>query len=64
MSFHRKCWNVRTPRVSIGYRDSTTMPYCPSNAPKPNASSPPPTTPSSFRSNPLGTPVFDGATYA
>ena len=40
MSFQRKCWNVRTASASIGYFESTAMPNCPSNAPKPNASSP------------------------
>ena len=39
------------------------MPNWPSNTPNPNASSPPAIWPSLFRSNPLGIPVFDGATY-
>jgi hypothetical protein len=64
MSFHRKCWNVRTPRVSIGYFEKTTIPNRPGNAPKPNAPLPPPMVPLSSRSLPVGTPVFDGAMNA
>ncbi len=68
MSFHRKFWKVRTSSVTIGYLERIAMPYWPSKTPKPKASSPPaevpgaPITPLLFRSKPLGTPVFEGAT--
>jgi hypothetical protein len=50
--------------MSIGNRESTSIPNCPGNAPKPSASFRPPTVPSLSRSNPLGTPVLDGAVKA
>ena len=50
--------------MSIGNRESTSIPYWPGNSPKPSASLPPPTVPLLFRSNPLGTPVLDGAMNA
>jgi hypothetical protein len=64
MSFQRKFWKVRALRVSIGYLDSTSMPYWPSNRPNPCASLPVLVLPLRSRSNPVRTPVLDGAMKA
>src|SRR5687768_17949860 len=61
MSAQRNVWNVRTLPVSIGYFEKTARPNWPGKSPKPNASLPPPTFSLLSRSNPDGTPVFDGA---
>ena len=58
---HNRFWNVLTWSSTIGNRDSTTIPYWPGKSPNPKASFAPPTVPSLSRSNPDGTPVFDGA---
>ena len=63
MSFHRKCWKVRTRSALIGCLEYTAMPYWPGKKPKPKASLGPPTEPLLSRSRLLGTPVLTGATY-
>ena len=58
---HSRFWNVLTSCSTIGNRDSTTIPNWPGKSPNPKASSAPIDGAVVVRSNPDGTPVFNGA---